>query len=149
MANILFFTDYYIKVHVCPHTVAIFKLSRTCILSTSFSGTGSGLSRYANRPVGYKHRDEEAEMKWMKTLNKLPQLPAKSMGYYHHHTKSFWHEYWNGINFFFLRVWNRLTSILLRRFIATGFSAVHSPTRWRLSCLRNIIYWQIFITSNK
>lgn len=29
----------------------------------------------------------------------------------------------------------RLTNILLSRFIATGFSAVHSPTRCRLSCL--------------
>lgn len=61
--HLIFYWLYYIKVHVCPHTVAIFKLSRTCILSTSFSGTGSGLSRYANRPVGYKHRDEQAEMK--------------------------------------------------------------------------------------
>lgn len=28
------------------------------------------------------------------------------------------------------------TSILFSRFIATGFSAVHKPTRCRLNCLR-------------
>lgn len=33
-------------------TVAIFKLSLTCILSASFSGTGSALSRYASKPGG-------------------------------------------------------------------------------------------------
>lgn len=33
-------------------TVAILRLSRMCILSTSFSGTRSALSRYAKRPVG-------------------------------------------------------------------------------------------------
>lgn len=35
-------------------TVAIFKLSLTCILSASFSGTGSVLSRYASKPGGLK-----------------------------------------------------------------------------------------------
>lgn len=44
-------------------------------------------------------------------------------------------------------VWTQLirelTRILLRRFMATGFSAVHSPTRWRLNCLtqkQNLFY---------
>ena len=45
-------------------TEAIFRLSRMCILSTSFSGTGSELSRYARRPVGWRRdKDKEQERK--------------------------------------------------------------------------------------
>lgn len=47
-------------------TEAIFRLSRMCILSKSFSGTGSELSRYARRPVGWRGGegvDREREMK--------------------------------------------------------------------------------------
>lgn len=49
---------FYPVMQVYSDTVAIFKLSRMCILSTSFSGTASLLSRYASRPVGYKSRKQ-------------------------------------------------------------------------------------------
>lgn len=67
-------------------TVAIFKLSRMCILSTSFSGTESGLSRYASRPVGWEHTRQSEWVKtwtgclscqhWLPSWSSLPVAPS-------------------------------------------------------------------------